>query len=33
VFYKQIMCVPVMAVTVWEPSLTQAQSKQLERVQ
>ena len=33
VFYKQIRCVLEMAVAVWEPCLTQAQSKQLERVQ
>jgi hypothetical protein len=33
VFYKQIRCVLEMAVAVWEPGLTQAQSKQLERVQ
>ena len=33
VFNKQIRCVLEMAVAVWEPGLTQAQSKQLERVQ
>ena len=33
VFYKQIRCVLEMAVAVWEPALTKAQSKQLERVQ
>ena len=33
VYYKQIRCVLEMAVAVWEPGLTQAQSKQLERVQ
>jgi hypothetical protein len=33
VFHKQIRCVLEMAVAVWEPALTQAQSRQLERVQ
>ena len=33
VFQKQIRCVLEMAVAVWEPALTQAQSKQIERVQ
>ena len=33
VFHKQIRCVLEMAVAVWEPALTKAQSKQLERVQ
>ena len=33
VFNKQIRCVLEMAVAVWQPGLTQAQSKQLERVQ
>ena len=33
VFYKQIRCVLEIAVAVWEPGLTQAQSKQLERGQ
>ena len=33
VFNKQIRCVLEMAVAVWEPNLTKAQSKQLERVQ
>ena len=33
VFQKQIRCVLEMAVVVWEPALTQAQSKQIERVQ
>ena len=33
VFYKQIRCVLELAVAVWEPGLTQALSKQLERVQ
>ena len=33
VFYKHIRCVLEMAVAVWEPGLTKAQSKQLERVQ
>ena len=33
VFHKQIRCVLELAVAVWEPGLTKAQSKQLERVQ
>ena len=33
VFNKQIRCVLEMAVAVWQPGLTKAQSKQLERVQ
>ena len=32
VFYKQIRCVLEMAVAVWEPGLTKAQSNQLEMV-
>ena len=33
VFHTQIRCVLELAVAVWEPALTKAQSKQLERVQ
>ena len=33
VFNKQIRCLLEMTVAVWEPNLTKAQSKQLERVQ
>ena len=33
VYHTQIRCVLEMAVAVWEPALTKAQSKQLERVQ
>ena len=33
VFYKQIRCVLELAVAVWEPSITVAESNQIERVQ
>ena len=33
VFYKQIRCVLELAVAVWTPGLTQAESAQIERVQ
>ena len=33
VFYKQIRCVLELAVSVWVPGLTQAESFQIERVQ
>ena len=33
VYHTQIRCVLEMAVAVWEPGLSKAQSKQLERVQ
>ena len=33
VYYKQIRCVLELAVVVWTPGLTQAESYQLERVQ
>ena len=33
VYYKQIRCVLELAVAVWTPSLTKAESNQLERVQ
>ena len=32
VFYKQIRCVLEMALAVWVPGLTQAESMQIERV-
>jgi hypothetical protein len=33
VYYKQIRCVLELAVAVWTPNLTKAESNQLERVQ